>query len=425
MYLEWELCDRNQKVLARLDNRRPGASVTIPLNGGRTATVPLALDDPAVSSLNPLSTVLRVTLKDRDGFSQPIFVGRVQLPERQSTPDQQGVTVAAADPWRQFEKFLIRYEILVPTYFTGPGLGPAYTLQPFVNRDQSEIMWLLIEGAQEPESIDRDHGVVKGDLPESVKRDRSYSPLTNLAEALLQMSQVIGGPDFELAPVVANDGTLCEFNTFYPRQGSDKSAEIVFVHGASPSTATEFVYAAGGDNVCNRCVAIGAPFEGYSEGEEVEGEGQATELRPGYVAEHPASIADLGGVFEEVLAYDTVIDPATLGEHAKAHVAANAYPIPFFDFASALSPTEGEPLDGDGVPPRFLIDYGIGDTIAVEDHRPDGSVVTVTGRVTDATITENASGQLAVKLTCAPKLDSAGVEGHALDVYVLSQEVST
>lgn len=391
MHLDWELCDLNQEVLTRLDNRRAGGHVDPGLNVGRRAFCPLSLGDPALALAKAVKTVLRVTLKGPDDFSMPLFIGRVTIPERGSEAGKRELGLYALDPMFSLERKLARTV-----------KGSVWEAVVFAAKDQSEIMWGLID-------LLEGHGVAEGDLPASVKRDRTYPPGKEVGPALIEMSEVIDGPDFELEPVIASDGTLCRLNTYYPRQGEDRSEDVVFVHGRAPHTATAFRFAPGGEEIVSRVLAIGAPRD-------QEGEVPYAD-HPGYVAEHAGSIALYKEAFEKRLSFDDVIETATLESHAKAAVAAGAFPTPFFDFTAAPEQVEDEL--GEGVPPVFGRDYWLGDTIGVEHYAdPEGDPLQLTGRVTDAVVTERASRQIEVKVTCAPEVSSEGVTGEAVTVRV-------
>jgi hypothetical protein len=412
MYLDFELCDRNQNVLTRLDNRRPGGWVEVGLDAARRGFCPLSLEDSAYAQAAAVETLLRVTLRGPGEFAKTLFIGRVIIPEQGSSEDEEQLGLNAVDPFFQLERSLIRSVA-----------GAVWNPVTFAATDQSQIMWSLISGVAA-----NDHGIVEGSLPASMNRDRTYVPGKEVGAALVEMSEVIGGPDFELEPV-AGEGTdtLARFNTFYPRQGSDKSADVVFVHGAAPYTASNFIHAPGGDGIVNRVVVVGAPMN--EEGEE------ETPLAtfPSYVAEHAASIAQYG-VFEKVVQLEDVTEVATLRAHAEGIIAASAYPIPFFDFTASPEQADGGVVGSDGVPPRFGIDYWIGDTIACHAYLGAVSVdesgapldaegnpvepLKVTGRITDAVITELESGQVAVKLSCSPEVKSEGITGEAITLLV-------
>jgi hypothetical protein len=412
MHLDFELCDRNQNVLTRLDNRRPGGWVEVGLNAPRRGFCPLSLEDSAYQLATAVETLLRVTLKGPEEFSLPLLIARIIIPEQGSNEDEEQLGLNAVDPFFQLERSLIRNAV-----------GAVWNPVVLAAIDQSQIMWSLVSGVAA-----NDHGIVEGSLPVSVDRDRTYVPGKEVGAALVEMSEVIGGPDFELEPV-AGEGTdtLARLNTFHPRQGSDKSADVVFVHGAAPYTASNFIHAPGGDGIVNRVVVVGAPLN--EEGEEEN----PLATFPSYVAEHAASIAKYG-VFEKVVQLEDVTEVATLRAHAEGIIAANAYPIPFFDFTAAPEQAEDEVLGSDGVPPRFGIDYWVGDMIAChaylgavdvdgagESINVEGNPVEplkLTGRITDAVVTELESGQVVVKLSCSPEVKSEGITGEAITLLV-------
>lgn len=362
------------------------------LNGQRSAFCPLSVEDPARALAKAVETVLRVTLKGPEDFSLPLFIGRILIPEQGQSEDEEQLGLNAIDPLAQLYKSLIRT--------IGSG---SWSPRTFTATDQSLIMWQLVEQFTT-------HGVAKGDLPASVNRDRTYLPGKEVGAALVEMTEVINGPDFELQPIVAKDGNLALFNTFYPRQGSDKSADVRFVIGREPSTGTGFLYAPGGDEIVNRWVAIGAPLNAEEESPIV--------TFPAYVAHHLDSIAQFG-IWERLVQLEDVTEVSTLKAHAEGLVAATAYPVPYFDFTAALEQAEGQDADEDGVPPRFGIDYWIGDTIGVDYWAPGATeALGLSGRITDAVVTETESGGIEVKLTCAPEVKSAGVTGEALALKI-------
>lgn len=77
-----------------------------------------------------------------------------------------------------------------------------------------------------------------------------------------------------------------------------------------------------------------------------------------------------------------------------------------------------ETTSGEGVPPVFGDDYWLGDTIACTAYLggEEDNPLRLTGRVTDAVVTELDSGQVAVKVSCAPEVSATGVTGAAITV---------
>src|SRR5262249_41205047 len=99
MQLTWELCDLNQTVLSRLDDRQLGATVELPMNDMRTATCPLSIEDPAVAMADAVDTVLRVTA---DTWEQPVFIGRVYVPDQKGNDGN--VTLTAYDSMKMLSQ---------------------------------------------------------------------------------------------------------------------------------------------------------------------------------------------------------------------------------------------------------------------------------------------------------------------------------
>jgi hypothetical protein len=400
MRLDWELCDLNQNVLARLDNRRAGAKVEIGLNSYRRASCPISLEDPARGLAESMNTVLRATLRGPGDFSRVLAIARVTIPEQSGSSDSDGEIIYATDALAECDAALIGRRI-PPAYAYVPGSTVVVMPKWFYETEQSEIMWTVIEDS----AIET---VAQGSLEGYVERNRTYPPGKSVGEVLLQMSEAIDGPDFEFEPVVRDDGVLCQFNTFHPKQGQDLSGEIVFAYGKSPFTATEFNFAPGG--LVNRATVVGAPIQDAFEGDSLL-------MHPAYIAKHEASIAEFG-TFEEYEALEDVSEITTLEAHAKAIVGAGAYPTPFFTFASAFEQVDSEV--GPGVPPAFGRDYWIGDTIGLSVRTPDWTEgqddLELTGRITDAELTELDSGQLAVRLTCSPQISDVDVTGEIATV---------
>ncbi|HEY3434206.1 MAG TPA: hypothetical protein VGK41_01000 [Solirubrobacterales bacterium] len=395
MLLDWELTDLKQNLIARLDGRRGGGWVELGSNAGRAAFCPLSIEDPAYQIAEAVKTLLRITLRDpRDGWSLPLFIGRVTIPETKDGKDGEQLGLSARDPFFHLSRLLVRQVT-----------GSVWEARTFKAIEQELIMWSLIENA--PAS----HGIIKGALSASgVKRDRTYPPTKEIALAIQQMAEVINGPDFEVQPIVAADGTFARFNTFYPQQGSDKTGSVKFIHRREPNGTTEFNLAPAGDDICNRCVAVGAPIQEPSEGSPYG-------IYPGYVAEHAASIAAYGA-WERRVQFEDVKETATLQAHAQAVVAASAFPIPHFDYTAA--PERASDETGDGVPPIFGRDYWLNDLVRCEAHLPQlADPLVLDGRVVDAKVTEDEStGQLKVKTGCSILVSSAGLTGQAITLKI-------
>jgi len=92
-------------------------------------------------------------------------------------------------------------------------------LQTYSQVEQSEIAWDLINHTQSRDNGNL--GITQGNNPTGVLRDRTYE-YTNVGQALISLTQIIGGIEFEFTPVVdgSNLVTGVIFDVFYPQMGS-------------------------------------------------------------------------------------------------------------------------------------------------------------------------------------------------------------
>lgn len=392
--LEWALYTLGGTRLAELRDHSAGR-VRVELDGQRTAQVTIPITDQAAGMVAPLSTVLRAWW-----HKQPIFAGIVLLPRF----DQVGrsVEIAAVDPSLR----------LKASYVNQRSDGALLAYQG--NVDQSEIMWRLIDHARET-AAERADGVpsipiARGDTPATFARDRGYESGKNVWESVVELSQVQGGIDFELAPlppgeVIHNTAALCELRT-YARQGADKTATARFTAGFAWENAT-LTWEPSGDTVVNRSTWQGQSQEGQSP--------------PAYTSNQVDS-QRLYGIYSDYVGDPDVSTAVTLAEHAQGRVSAAAFPIDFFDLVPAVDgrgyafneagTLELIPDQQFATAPAFgpgeQFDYWVGDTISVHARVPPGIDGEFHGRVTDAEISEvEATGDCVVSVTVGPSILAA------------------
>lgn len=381
--LTWEIVDRTQSPLATLEHRKPGGSGTITRHAARTAKVSLDLHDPALAQVDTVSTLLRVM---PEGWTDPLFLGRIV-----STPHEDGdvVTLNAVDSWRHLERLGVF--LRDPVYDLPPGSFPATDTFRFFtsNEDQSQAMWDLIDLVSAS-----GHGIVEGTLAgASVSRDLSFPAGSRIADGVLGIADLMNGPDFELAPVSASDGTLAQFNTFYPRQGVDRTGDVDFRYGFGDENdnAIDLDRGETGEGLVNRFVAIGDVYALIYVG------GKQWALHAAAIAEHADSIA-ANGVFEDSGTVSGTTDSVgVLGPYAAGIVAGQA--LPNEPFTVTPDPDAGFVFAPDG-------DYWMGDTIPVSDGS-DGA--TLSGDIGNVVWTEDEPGDVELDLTCDPISDPAGV----------------
>lgn len=156
------------------------------------------------------------------------------------------------------------------------GLYHRYTAQQvrFDQIDAGEIAWDMINTTQS--EAHGDMGIVRGNIEETMRRDREYYN-QNIGEAIVNLSNVISGFDFEITDEK-------EFNV-YPVKGQDKSDEIVFELGMNVKEMDikeDFV------NPVNRAIILGEATD-ESELQRVERENEdfmkTYRLREGLISE--------------------------------------------------------------------------------------------------------------------------------------------
>lgn len=400
------LCNRRGVPIAGLDHRLPGSSVTVTLNGPRQATVPLSLEDEAAAHVRPLSTVLKAWLGGTLIHAGPTTVPQFRGRDRR------------VDVHSQCPSFYLQRSFVGQRSdgagLTGHVAGAPYRLE---NTDQGLIMWRLVEHAL-PTTAEQaagvpTHGIVDGTRPQGPQDDgwfvrtREYEPGKQIWEALVQMSEVISGPDFELEPVDEQDGTLARFNV-YGRQGSDKSGVVVFEHNTGRNNAVDVQWDPAGDLAVNRATVTGQVLP--------------DEDPPRYTANQADSQLAYGllGAWQSD---PDVSELPTVREKAQGIVAASATPLNVFTVTPAAEGGVGLARDTDGrivslgkgfgTPPRFAPDgdYWIGDDISVVARVTPGLDVTLVGRVIEGRITEaDEDGTLLTELVCEPRVATAGID---------------
>jgi hypothetical protein len=372
--LVWELTDLKGTVLGEFEDRR-SSEVVIGLNAVRTAKVTVSLDEEGSKLAAPLSTRLRAYL---DGH--PIFNGPVGIPHR--SYHEGVIEVNAADPGQQ----LARRYVKIPSPWQTYGLVLPAT-------DQGQILVALVAHAR-PSAAELalgipDHGIAVGSVPATIRRDRSYEPGKQILEAMTELTQVRGGPDFELEPVRASDGTCCLLNV-YALQGTDKSRDVVLAYGTEEANCREFSDDPDGFQIANRFTSIGQSDAGNP---------------PPYYTAQQVDSQKLYGIWEGFEGRPDISEPPTFQEHAQESVAAYGVPPTYFDVTPAVNPGQGEDEEL-GVPPKFGppsdpdAKYWIGDVIRARAKR-GGHETDHRGRVIGATVTEDSTG-VQVDLSLSP-----------------------
>lgn len=379
--LRWALCDSQGRELAPIDDFHQD-QLQLAVNDIRNGSVTVSIEDPVVTLVQSMATRLKAWLNGYVVLNAPIF-----LPDHEMGGESGTLTISATDNLR---------------------LATAFTLSfaEQVGVDQSEIMALLMEAADATAAEKANgvlgHGIIRGALAASVARDRTYYDLTNIWEAILEMSQVIDGPDFELEPLDRDDGVFTQLNTYWPKQGSDFSGSVKLEYGVGAHNATGFGWQPTGEQLCNRYIMAGATPEG-------------SPTTPAWISENIDS-QRLFGIYTATEVDTEITDVATLREHADAVVATRAFPLDFFTVQPAVQEGEHDGVHY-GVPPRFGpptdpdADFWLGDVIGIV-AREGNLRKELSGRAVTVTLTTaDDAGNVAAGVGFSPLDQAAGVTG--------------
>jgi len=403
--LSFSLVDHKQTKLASLVNRRAGSTGQIALNGQRSATVELAIEDPDAARLVEESALfLKVKLR-----KMPLFIGRVTLPVfTLGREDTSPLQVSALDPSYSLARNGIKLLKRTSANYEAPPVdgsgvptaparrGESYFLWAWRNHEleQSKQMAFLMETADaSPDEKVRGilgHGIKRGTLEGNVIRERSdYSTGKNTWEAIGEIADLADGPDFELEPFDATNGDLCRLNTFYPAQGSDKRNDVRLEYGIGLNNVQTLTYQPSREDLCNRFIAVGKADRG----------GWATAI----VAENVDS-QERFGVLEDFGTFETK-SIERLRARARAAVARRAFPVDFVDATILDEDEPGQLRFGPGGDD----DFWLGDVVTVRAREPEGLDIAPVQRVTDATWTETQLATIEWTLTLVDSTLSPGI----------------
>lgn len=386
--LRWALCDSEGRLLAPIEQFHED-QVTISLNDVRNGSVTVSIEDPVVRLVEAGNTRLKAWLNGHIVLNAPVF-----LPHHQGDDGDGTLTISATDNLR---------------LATASVRGFAEQ----VGIDQSEIMARLVEAADatpaEKAADVLGHGIIRGSLPVSLPRDRTYYDLTNVWGSIVELSQVIDGPDFELEPLDREDGVFAQLNTYPQHQGTDRSDMVAFEYGVGATNVDAFTWGPSTEQLCNRFICAGETPEG-------------SPTTPAWMSENIDS-QRMFGVYEGNEVDTEVSAVPTLKERADNVVATRSLPINFFTLLPSISEAGRDEVEY-GVPPRagpptdFEADYWIGDTIRVIARI--GEVATdLKGRVvTVGLATADAAGNVVTAIACTPLEAAAGVSGREVNLTV-------
>lgn len=202
----WVLCDHAGQPVTEISNAAERRFVAR-RNQGRQAQITMSHDDAeAIRLLDLTGNGVPQLRYYRDGTLR-LSAYLTSIDGQLSEDGQDQLTAIFKDPFGR---------MLGDGSETGRHLFAAVE---FTAQDQGSIGWDLIDALND----DSDTGIREGTIETTTTRDRSYEAGKNVGEALVQLTEVIGGFDFEILPLdpTDEDGKLGEY-TVYAEQGEDR-----------------------------------------------------------------------------------------------------------------------------------------------------------------------------------------------------------
>lgn len=426
MVLDWVICHRDGEEKAQLENRQPGAKVSIRINGEREAAVTVSAEEDYSRTIHPGRTRLKVRLNQKASISTLIFNGLIAQPKATGLQTE----IPAVGPH-------FRLLNASPARIYEVDGDNSWEPNTDTELELSALMWKVIQVADRRVRYLNDAefdpgfqaptlGIIEGTL-ENTGITRSWNPF-NIGTAwdvLQDYTKKKDFPDFDLVPLDREDGIHARFDTFYsPSTANDVIFELgynVTDIGWEPSVVDP--------GLCNQYVLMG------------EASGSRA---PAFVAENKESINHLG-LYSRIEQASAEWDMDQIENKAREYVARRAWPEHFFDLTlpvevggaaegwsrdalGTLIPT-GERF---GVPPTYGEDYELGDIVTVRVHNrfkfgiEDDLPGDLTGvdtdfevRVLGVTFEEvDVHGNVAVTLETHPVGDAAAVTGYEAYIAV-------
>lgn len=192
--------------------------------------------------------------------------------------------------------------------------------------DAGDIAWDLIDTSQS--QTNGDFGITLGGIQTSVNRDRTYPAYKNIKDAIIQLSDVINGFDFEFTYDK-------KFYVYYPHQGIDLTSSMLFNY---PGNIKRIRIPRDGTKMFNRAITRGLGF----------GAQQPIEIRNNTTYQAAYKVR------ESILDYPDVTETATLDAHGDEQV--NQFKDPF----------EIPQITMDGNQQPYLGSYWLGDRVKIE-----------------------------------------------------------
>lgn len=229
----------------------------------------------------------------------------------------------------------------------------------YSNTDAGSIAWGLINESQN--ETNGDFGITQGNIQTSVNRDRKEYDYDNIRDAIIALSEVENGFDFEITPEKV-------FNVYYPKIGQSKP-DVVFTF---PGNIRSLSFGRDGGLMGNQIIAVGSGF----------GDDRTQQIVDDTVLQSAYNLR------QRVITRNNVQTEATLLEHAneELRVRKSFLDIPVVELDGNIDPQFGS--------------YDIGDEVEIDISEQLEIFSPVNGkfRIEEIRLTVDSNGQEIVKL---------------------------
>ena len=211
---------------------------TFRLHDNSQASFSIFGGDPLAGNIAELSTDLHLLRRNKAGVVQQLYRGRIGSVSDELTETGHSVSVPSLD----YRAVLARRHLMSGSQVT------------WTQKDQFEIAFGLITQAQN--KTGGDYGIVDGNAPSGMLRDRTYELGDSIGQRLQELSEVENGFDWEIVP----DGpSALWFKAWNPERGVNRG--VILAYGGLVKSLTRNVDS--GD-YANAVRVTGQPPEGSS-----------------------------------------------------------------------------------------------------------------------------------------------------------------
>lgn len=378
--LEWSLTDDLCRTIAVFDQRPPGSNITLPIFQPKRASLTVSIEDDQVHKVAPLRTNLYA-----EYYGIPVFHGPVLDPVFHGAEGTIEIPAVDGSEW------LARWPF--PNQLDSAGTYAGIALAALAAR---AVTTNPIFGI-------RRERILAGAISYFGSYSHVWDAGSNAWQVLTDLSQLLDGIEFDLQPLAPDvlypNGSGIPVAAYAQlniaqRIGQDLQDYLKFEYGGGEDNCANMSFSPLGSSVKNNITVTGAADENG--------------VQP-FGASWKQTSIDLNDSWGSYESSDLQSSAACV---ARARLIASGYgdsPNSFSITPAMEGQMNKETERPYGVPPQFLRDYGIGDTIQAIGTFGSKQYTGI-GRVTQGVLTEDDShGNCKVTLSIIPRVVADGV----------------